>query len=154
HCECNVPLGSACRVGRVLLAPGTKRFLGGAVGDHEQNAFRVARGRYCVQEGGPLQTGMPSQPVATTACRLAFGGRLIYNSLCTIQQFTTAIQRGREMGALYDFLQKNQIQKGNTLPAMHSTEAYFIKKFMSTGRIETHTCKYFDGEKLSYFFVG
>jgi hypothetical protein len=33
------------------------------------------------------------------------------------------------MTALFDFLQKNQIEKGNLLPAVHSTEAYFIKKF-------------------------
>jgi hypothetical protein len=58
------------------------------------------------------------------------------------------------MGALFDFLQKNQIEKGNPLPAIHSTEAYFIKKFMKSGHIEPQTCKFFSGEKLSYFFVG
>jgi hypothetical protein len=58
------------------------------------------------------------------------------------------------MGALYDFLQKNQIQKGNALPAVHTTEAYFIKKFITSGRIETYNCKFFENEKLSYFFVG
>src|SRR6185437_720453 len=59
-----------------------------------------------------------------------------------------------EMSALFDFLQKNQIEKGRLLPAVHSTEAYFIKKFMKTGRIEPQTCKFFAGEKLSYFFLG
>lgn len=58
------------------------------------------------------------------------------------------------MSALFDFLQKNQIEKGRLLPAVHSTEAYFIKKFMKTGRIEPQTCKFFAGEKLSYFFLG
>ena len=58
------------------------------------------------------------------------------------------------MTALFDFLQKNQIEKGNLLPAVHSTEAYFIKKFMKTGRIEPQSCKFFGGEKLSYFFLG
>jgi hypothetical protein len=58
------------------------------------------------------------------------------------------------MAALFDFLQKNQIEKANSLPAIHSTEAYFIKKFMKTGRIEPQSCKFFGGEKLSYFFVG
>jgi hypothetical protein len=58
------------------------------------------------------------------------------------------------MPALFDFLQKNQIEKGRLLPAVHSTEAYFIKKFIKTGRIEPQTCKFFDGEKLSYFFIG
>jgi hypothetical protein len=64
-------------------------------------------------------------------------------------------KRGRlYLGALYDFLQKNQIEKANILPAVHSTEAYFIKKFMKTGQIQPNPCKFFGGEKLSYFFVG
>jgi hypothetical protein len=58
------------------------------------------------------------------------------------------------MSALFDFLQKNQIEKGRLLPAVHSTEAYFIKRFMKTGRIEPQSCKFFTGEKLSYFFLG
>jgi hypothetical protein len=58
------------------------------------------------------------------------------------------------MSALFDFLQKNQIEKGRLLPAVHSTEAYFIKKFMKSGRIEPQSCKFFGGEKLSYFFLG
>jgi hypothetical protein len=58
------------------------------------------------------------------------------------------------MSALFDFLQKNQIEKGNPLPAVHSTEAYFIKRFMKSGKIVPQTCKFFNNEKLSYFFVG
>lgn len=58
------------------------------------------------------------------------------------------------MSALFDFLQKNQIEKASALPAIHSTEAYFIKRFMATGAIEPSACKFFGGEKLSYFFVG
>jgi hypothetical protein len=56
--------------------------------------------------------------------------------------------------ALFEFLQKNQIEKSTALPAVHSTEAYFIKKFMASSRIEPSICKFFGGEKLSYFFVG
>ena len=58
------------------------------------------------------------------------------------------------MSALFDFLQKNQIEKASALPAVHSTEAYFIKKFMASGRIQPSPCDFFPGEKLSYFFVG
>lgn len=58
------------------------------------------------------------------------------------------------MGSLFEFLQKNQIEKGRALPAVHSSEAYLIKKFMKTGRIEPQPCKFFEGEKLSYFFLG
>jgi hypothetical protein len=58
------------------------------------------------------------------------------------------------LSALFDFLQKNQIEKASTLPGVHSTEAYFIKQFMKTGRIEPRLCNFFQGEKLSYFFVG
>jgi hypothetical protein len=58
------------------------------------------------------------------------------------------------VSALFDFLQKNQIEKATALPAVHSTEAYFIKKFMASGRIQPSPCNFFAGEKLSYFFVG
>ena len=58
------------------------------------------------------------------------------------------------MAALYDFLQKNQIQLAQALPLVHSTEAYFIKKVMASGSISASPCKFFHSENLSYFFVG
>ena len=61
---------------------------------------------------------------------------------------------GLKMAALFEFLQKNQIEKASTLPAVHSTEAYFIKKFIKSNHIDPQPCKFFRGEKLSYFFVG
>jgi hypothetical protein len=58
------------------------------------------------------------------------------------------------MSALYDFLQKNQIERRPALPLVHSTEAYYIKRFMKSGAIAATNCKFFNGEKLSYFFLG
>ena len=58
------------------------------------------------------------------------------------------------MSSLFNFLQRNQIEQGRALPLVHSTEAYYIKQFMKTGKITTAPCKFFKKEKLSYFFVG
>jgi hypothetical protein len=58
------------------------------------------------------------------------------------------------VGSLFDFLQRNQIQKADALPLVHSTEAYFLKKFMKANAIKTSKCKVFKSENLSYFFVG
>ena len=58
------------------------------------------------------------------------------------------------MSALFNFLQRNQIEQGRALPLVHSTEAYYIKKFMKTGRIAATRCTFFTKEDLSYFFVG
>lgn len=58
------------------------------------------------------------------------------------------------MSALFEFLQKNQIEKSKSLPLVHSTEAYFIKNIMRTGQLVASPCKVFSNEKLSYFFVG
>ncbi|MDP2355767.1 MAG: hypothetical protein Q8M31_06860 [Beijerinckiaceae bacterium] len=58
------------------------------------------------------------------------------------------------MGALYDFLQRNQIERKKALPLVHSTEAYFIRKFMNSGKIAVRKCNVFKKDKLSYFFVG
>jgi len=56
------------------------------------------------------------------------------------------------MSALYDFLQKNR--KANALPLVHTTEAYFLKKIIRTGKIEATPCSVFKGENLAYFFIG
>jgi hypothetical protein len=58
------------------------------------------------------------------------------------------------MGALYDFLQKNQIEKKQALPLVHTTEAYHLKRIAKTGAIIAAPCTVFKGEDLSYFFVG
>jgi hypothetical protein len=58
------------------------------------------------------------------------------------------------MSALYEFLQKNQIKQSEALPLVHSTEAYFLKKILRTGKIDASPCKVFKNEHIAYFFVG
>jgi hypothetical protein len=58
------------------------------------------------------------------------------------------------MSALYQFLQRNQITRAKPLPLVHTTDSYFLKKIVETGAIKTQRCNIFQGEHLSYFFVG
>jgi hypothetical protein len=58
------------------------------------------------------------------------------------------------MTALLQFLKRNQITKAHPLPLVHTTEAYFLKKIIASGKIEARPCNVFRNEKLSYFFVG
>lgn len=58
------------------------------------------------------------------------------------------------MSALYQFLQRNNITKANPLPLVHTTDSYFVKKIISSGKITPRPCNVFSGENLSYFFVG
>lgn len=58
------------------------------------------------------------------------------------------------MSALSLFLQRNQISRARPLPLVHTTETYYLKKIVQSGKIETSRCNVFAGENLSYFFVG
>lgn len=58
------------------------------------------------------------------------------------------------MTALYEFLQKNQIRKARPLPLVHSTQAYFLKKILKTGKVDVAPCNVFKRENIAYFFVG
>jgi hypothetical protein len=58
------------------------------------------------------------------------------------------------MGALLEFLKRNQISKANPLPLVHTTESYHLKKIISSGLIKASRCDVFRNENLSYFFVG
>lgn len=58
------------------------------------------------------------------------------------------------MSVLKDFLERNNITKARPLPLVHTTEAYFMKKIVSSSRIQASPCNVFKREKLSYFFVG
>ena len=58
------------------------------------------------------------------------------------------------MSTLLKFLQRNQITKSNPLPLIHTTESYYLKKIIQSGKIDARPCNVFVGEKLSYFFVG
>jgi hypothetical protein len=62
--------------------------------------------------------------------------------------------RGIIMTALLQFLQRNQITKDHPLPLVHTTESYFLKKIITSGKIEARRCNVFKNENLSYFFVG
>lgn len=58
------------------------------------------------------------------------------------------------MSVLSEFLKRNQISSAQPLPMVHTTESYFLKKIIASGRIEARPCNVFRGENLSYFFVG
>lgn len=58
------------------------------------------------------------------------------------------------MTALRAFLQRNQITKSNPLPLVHTTDSYYLKKIVESGKISASRCNVFRGEALSYFFVG
>jgi hypothetical protein len=58
------------------------------------------------------------------------------------------------MSVLSRFLQRNQITKSRPLPLVHTTESYYLKKIVDTGKIKARRCNVFAGETLSYFFVG
>jgi hypothetical protein len=58
------------------------------------------------------------------------------------------------MGALAEFLKRNQITRSKPLPLVHTTESYYVKKIIASGSIEASRCDVFRGENLSYFFVG
>jgi hypothetical protein len=60
----------------------------------------------------------------------------------------------KSMGALSEFLKRNQISKSSPLPLVHTTESYHLKKIVSSGAIKASRCNVFRGETLSYFFVG
>ena len=40
------------------------------------------------------------------------------------------------------------------MPLVHTTESYYLKKIISSGKIEAHPCDVFSQERLAYFFVG
>jgi hypothetical protein len=58
------------------------------------------------------------------------------------------------MSILSRFLQRNQITKANPLPIVHTTESYYLKRIVDSGRIKAQPCDVFAGQNLSYFFVG
>lgn len=52
------------------------------------------------------------------------------------------------------FLERNSITPGKTLPLIHSTESYLLKKSLKEGVLKTSSCDVFNNEELLYFFVG
>src|ERR1700730_435093 len=59
------------------------------------------------------------------------------------------------MSALLKFLQRNTVQAATpSLPYVHSTQAYHLKKIWRTETIEARPCEVFVNENLNYFFVG
>ncbi len=58
------------------------------------------------------------------------------------------------MSVLSRFLQRNQITKASPLPLVHTTDSYYLKEIVDSGRIRAQRCNVFVGENLSYFFVG
>jgi hypothetical protein len=58
------------------------------------------------------------------------------------------------MSVLFEFLQKNQIERSESLPLVHTTRAHHLRSILKTGKIVTSPCDVFVGENLNYFFVG
>lgn len=57
------------------------------------------------------------------------------------------------MSALAKFLARNSAKVGKSLPLVHTTKAYFLKKILDTQKIDVVQCDIFN-EPLAYFFVG
>ena len=58
------------------------------------------------------------------------------------------------MRTLVDFLNGNTVTTADVLPLVHSSSSYHIQRCLETNAIRTTNCDVFDGEALSYFFVG
>lgn len=59
------------------------------------------------------------------------------------------------MPSLAEFLKRNTIEPGNTLPLVQSVSAYHLaKRIGPNDSIVATECDVFEGEKLNYFFVG
>lgn len=59
------------------------------------------------------------------------------------------------MTSLAEFLKRNTIEPGNTLPLVQSVSAYhLIKNIGPNDSIQAPECDVFTGENLNYFFVG
>jgi hypothetical protein len=58
------------------------------------------------------------------------------------------------LSTLSDFLLRNSVVPGGTLPAIHTTQAYHLKYLQNTNKLLVTECDVFSPDKLSYFFVG
>lgn len=59
------------------------------------------------------------------------------------------------MPSLAEFLKRNTIEPGATLPLVQSVSAYHLaKRIGASDSIEATECDVFEGENLNYFFVG
>ncbi|WP_284163806.1 hypothetical protein [Frigidibacter sp. SD6-1] len=58
------------------------------------------------------------------------------------------------MNSFTEFLRHNAIETSETLPLVHTTRSFRLRKIIETSSIEAQDCDVFIGEKLNYFFVG
>lgn len=58
------------------------------------------------------------------------------------------------MSILYEFLQRNEIEKVKSLPLVHTTRAHHLRSILNGQKIVATPCDVFKGENLNYFFVG
>ena len=58
------------------------------------------------------------------------------------------------MSTLSDFLKRNTVKAGGTLPLIHTTRSYHLKELVSQNKLLATECSVFAPDKLSYFFVG
>lgn len=58
------------------------------------------------------------------------------------------------MPSLADFLKRNSIVAGDTLPLVHSVQAYHLRRIREQDAIVATECDVFKGENLNYFFMG
>jgi len=58
------------------------------------------------------------------------------------------------MKTLKEFLQNNGRESTLTLPIVHNSESIRVQRAIEEGSIKTRKCNVFEGENLSYFFLG
>lgn len=58
------------------------------------------------------------------------------------------------MPSLSDFLKRNTVVAAQSLPLLHSFQAYRIREFRDRQSIDPVECDVFKNEKLNYFFMG
>jgi hypothetical protein len=58
------------------------------------------------------------------------------------------------MSTFSEFLLRNTVRVSSVLPLVHTTPAFHLEKMWQSNQIVANPCDVFEGEDLSYFFVG
>jgi hypothetical protein len=62
--------------------------------------------------------------------------------------------RAHYLSVISDFLLRNTVKPAGTLPLLHSTRSYHLKKIKADNKLLATECTVFKPDKLNYFFVG
>jgi hypothetical protein len=58
------------------------------------------------------------------------------------------------MNLLREFLSRNILDNAGSLPMVHTCESFHLKRILRDNKILSSPCNVFEGEDLTYFFVG